>query len=139
MVSLATRPVLLLVARTLAEAMDRAEHHAEPLLLLEHADVRFGDVRALQRISLALRRGDRLALVGANGSGKTTLLRLLHGLVPFEGRRDVVAINGRMPVIAMLLARLRDAPDGASTPPANVTAAPAIAGLLASSIVPARS
>jgi tungstate transport system ATP-binding protein len=94
-----------LVARTLAEAMDRAEHHCEPLVVLEHVGVRFGDVRALQQVSLALRRGDRLALVGANGSGKTTLLRLLHGLVPFEGRREVVAINGRMPVIAMLFQR----------------------------------
>jgi tungstate transport system ATP-binding protein len=43
--------------------------------------------------------------VGANGSGKTTLLRLLHGLVPFEGRRDVVAIDGRAPVVAMLFQR----------------------------------
>jgi tungstate transport system ATP-binding protein len=94
-----------LVARTLADAMGRGEPPAEPLLLLEHAGVRFGDVRALHGVSLTLHRGDRLALVGANGSGKTTLLRLLHGLVPFEGRRDVVAINGRVPVIAMLFQR----------------------------------
>jgi len=67
--------------------------------------VKFGDVRALRGVNLVLRRGDRLALVGANGSGKTTLLRLLHGLVPFEGRRDVVAIDGRAPVIAMLFQR----------------------------------
>ena len=99
------RDVQALVARTLAHAMDRAEPHDDPLLVLEHASVRFGDVQALRGASLALRRGDRLALVGANGSGKTTLLRLLHGLVPFEGRRDVVAISGRVPVIAMLFQR----------------------------------
>jgi tungstate transport system ATP-binding protein len=99
------RDVQELVARTLAGAMNRAGHHADPLVLLEHAGVRFGDVRALHSVSLTLRRGDRLALVGANGSGKTTLLRLLHGLVPFEGRRDVVALEGRMPVIAMLFQR----------------------------------
>jgi tungstate transport system ATP-binding protein len=93
-----------LVARTLADAMGRVQA-ADPLVLLEHAGVRFGDVQALHGVSLALRRGDRLALVGANGSGKTTLLRLLHGLVPFEGRRDVVAIDGRVPVIAMLFQR----------------------------------
>jgi tungstate transport system ATP-binding protein len=93
------------VQRTLADAMGRAEPPAQPLVLLEQAGVRFGDVQALRGVSLTLRRGDRLALVGANGSGKTTLLRLLHGLVPFEGRRDVVAIDGRAPVVAMLFQR----------------------------------
>jgi tungstate transport system ATP-binding protein len=93
-----------LLARTLAGAMGRSKR-ADPLVLLEHSSVRFGDVRALHSVSLTLHRGDRLALVGANGSGKTTLLRLLHGLVPFEGRRDVVAINRGMPVIAMLFQR----------------------------------
>ena len=93
------------VERTLADAMGRAEPAAEPLVLLEQAGVRFGDVQALRGVGLTLRRGDRLALVGANGSGKTTLLRLLHGLVPFEGRRDVVAIDGRAPVVAMLFQR----------------------------------
>lgn len=92
-----------LLKRTLAHAMDRAS--AQPLMVLEHAGVRFGDVRALHGVGLTLRRGDRLALVGANGSGKTTLLRLLHGLLPFEGRRDVVAIDGRVPVVAMLFQR----------------------------------
>ena len=93
------------VQRTLADAMGRAEPPAQPLVLLEQAGVRFGDVQALRGVSLTLRRGDRLALVGANGSGKTTLLRLLHGLVPFEGRRDAVAIDGRVPVVAMLFQR----------------------------------
>ena len=92
-----------LLKRTLAHAMDRAS--AQPLVVLEHAGVRFGDVSALHGVGLTLRRGDRLALVGANGSGKTTLLRLLHGLLPFEGRRDVVAIDGRVPVVAMLFQR----------------------------------
>jgi tungstate transport system ATP-binding protein len=92
-----------LLKRTLARASDRAS--AQPLVVLEQAGVRFGDVTALSGVGLTLRRGDRLALVGANGSGKTTLLRLLHGLLPFEGRRDVVAIDGRVPVVAMLFQR----------------------------------
>jgi len=79
---------------------------AAPLVRLQHAGVRFGAVQALRDINLALHRGDRLVLVGANGSGKTTLLRLLHGLVPHEGRRDVQrSAQGREPVSAMLFQR----------------------------------
>ncbi|MBE7419464.1 MAG: phosphate ABC transporter ATP-binding protein [Ideonella sp.] len=85
--------------------MERGDPHAAPLIVLQGAGVRFGDVQALHGLDLTLRRGDRLMLVGANGSGKTTLLRLLHGLVPHQGRRDVMAPEGRAPVIAMLFQR----------------------------------
>jgi lipopolysaccharide transport system ATP-binding protein len=45
---------------------------------------------ALRWITLAVSRGDKIALVGNNGSGKTTLLKLIAGLYqPTEGRVDV--------------------------------------------------
>lgn len=53
----------------------------EPLVELLDCAVRFGDTQALAPLSLTLRRGERVALVGSNGSGKTTLLRLLHGRI----------------------------------------------------------
>ena len=77
-----------------------------PLLSLHDASVRFGDVQALRGVTLKLQRGDRLALVGANGSGKTTLLRLLHGLVRWEGQREIHPLTARRtPVVAMLFQR----------------------------------
>ena len=53
----------------------------QTLIGLHDAQVRFGATVALNGVTMDLRRGDRLMLVGANGSGKTTLIRLLHGLV----------------------------------------------------------
>ena len=48
---------------------------------------RFGEVVAVDALSLALARGEILALLGPSGSGKTTTLRLLAGFeAPDPGR-----------------------------------------------------
>jgi ABC-type polysaccharide/polyol phosphate transport system ATPase subunit len=39
-------------------------------------------LRALDSVSLELRRGDRIGIVGGNGNGKTTLLKLIGGMLP---------------------------------------------------------
>ena len=71
-----------------------------PMLLeLRSACVRFGSKLALNDVSLAVNRGERVALVGANGSGKSTLLRALHGLVPLSDGQRIV---GAAPRIAMV-------------------------------------
>ena len=50
--------------------------------------------RALQRVSLALADGARVAVIGPSGAGKTTLLRLAAaGLRPSEGRIDALGAN----------------------------------------------
>jgi tungstate transport system ATP-binding protein len=51
------------------------------MLELRGCSVQLQRVQALRDVSLTVRQGERVAIVGFNGSGKTTLLRVLHGLV----------------------------------------------------------
>ncbi|MGH2407578.1 MAG: ABC transporter ATP-binding protein [Candidatus Limnocylindrales bacterium] len=53
----------------------------------------FGDIHAVDGISLALAPGRIYGLLGPNGSGKTTLIRLLTGLAkPTSGRAEVLGV-----------------------------------------------
>jgi len=54
-----------------------------------------GEFTALQDITLEVRRGEVLALLGRSGSGKSTLLRIMAGLIPASAG---VVINGGQPL-----------------------------------------
>ena len=59
---------------------------------------RFGKVVANDRISMEIRRGEILSLLGKNGSGKTTLMNMLAGIYfPDEGE---IRVNGKPVTIA---------------------------------------
>ena len=66
---------------------------SSPILELENVAVRFGALRAVDAVSLALRRGERRAVIGPNGAGKTTLFNAITGvIIPTEGR---VVVDGK--------------------------------------------
>ena len=61
-----------------------------PLLTVKNASHRFGDIVALNNISISAKKGEFLTLLGESGSGKTTLLRIIAGL---ETPTSVDSIN----------------------------------------------
>ena len=52
-----------------------------PALEAKNLTKKYGELVALAPLSLSIKAGQRVSLVGANGSGKTTLLRLASGLL----------------------------------------------------------
>jgi branched-chain amino acid transport system ATP-binding protein len=65
----------------------------EPLLEVERIDVFYDDVQVLHGLSLEVRRGEIVALLGSNGAGKSTTLRAITGLVP--PRAGEIRFRGR--------------------------------------------
>jgi branched-chain amino acid transport system ATP-binding protein len=70
------------------------------MLKVEKVQTFYGSIQALFGISLEVREGEMVALIGANGAGKSTTLKTISGLcvpasgnVEFQGKK----INGRSP------------------------------------------
>ncbi|RMF12032.1 MAG: ABC transporter ATP-binding protein, partial [Alphaproteobacteria bacterium] len=66
-----------------------------PIARLVRVVKRFGGLIALDDVSLMVRPGERLALVGHNGSGKSTMMKLLLGFLHPDG--GAVEVMGRIP------------------------------------------
>jgi branched-chain amino acid transport system ATP-binding protein len=54
------------------------------LLEVRDVKVRYGKIEALHGVSLSVRQGELVTLLGSNGAGKTTLMRAISGLLPLE-------------------------------------------------------
>ena len=77
------------------------------MLEVEGLECRYGKVQAVRALSMAVRQGELVTLIGANGAGKTTTLKTISGLIKptagairFESRditgaspRDVLALG----------------------------------------------
>ena len=83
-------------ARCAANGADRGEERSltgELALRLEGVTRDFGGLRAVDGVSLEVRRGERRALIGPNGAGKTTLFNLISGALPVTA--GTISLFGR--------------------------------------------
>lgn len=64
-----------------------------PKLSVSHLQAGYGDVQVLWDISLEVRPGELVCLIGSNGAGKTTFLRCVSGVV--RATSGSVAVDGR--------------------------------------------
>lgn len=59
------------------------------IVTLKDVSKAYGDLEILKNTSIAIERGDKIALVGANGKGKSTLLRIIAGGETIQGERTM--------------------------------------------------
>ena len=77
-------PVSVGLGGSTAGELQSSTTSAEVLLKVDGLESCYGRIKALKGISLEVRRGETVALVGANGAGKTTFLRALSGVQPMS-------------------------------------------------------
>ena len=65
----------------------------EAMLVLDDVNTYYGNIHALQGISLTVDKGEIVTLIGANGAGKTTTLKTISGLL--HPRRGQVRFEGK--------------------------------------------
>ena len=82
-----------MTASVRAEAATAQVAEGRPLLELRDVGASYGPYEALFGVSLTVRAGHALALVGANGAGKSTVARVVSGLVPTT--RGTIRFDGR--------------------------------------------
>jgi branched-chain amino acid transport system ATP-binding protein len=85
------------------------------LLELQGVGARYGPVKVLHEVSLAVGEGELVAVLGANGAGKTTTLRAVSGTVRRSG--DVIFEGQKLPRRPEAIARagIAHVPEGRGT------------------------
>nr|WP_241024819.1 2-aminoethylphosphonate ABC transport system ATP-binding subunit PhnT [Paraburkholderia sp. Ac-20340] len=85
------------MARALPDAsgLDATGAHGAAGVQIDHLSVRFGTRTVLNDLSLTIRRGELLTVLGRSGCGKTTLLRFIAGFIEADGLAGSLTVAGR--------------------------------------------
>ncbi len=67
--------------------------NATVLLSVQDVKVAYGGIQAVKGVSLEVRKGELVSLIGSNGAGKTTTMKAITGLLPLGGGH--IQLNGK--------------------------------------------
>ncbi len=85
-----------------------AHELGEPVVVVTRVEKRFGDFVVLRDVSMTVRRGETICVIGPSGSGKSTLLRCIDALVPIDsGSITVEGVEVNDPKLDKLSLRKR--------------------------------
>ena len=95
-------------------ASDQMAPAGEPMLVLDEVNTFYGQIHALQGVTLSVAEGEIVTLIGANGAGKTTTLKTISGLL--HPRRGTVHFEGedisKAPAHTLVRRGIGHAPEG---------------------------
>ena len=69
------------------------ERCATEPITVSNVSKRYGERTVLRDVSLTVRRGEKIGIIGVNGAGKTTLLRMMAGEIPHDGGEITLGNN----------------------------------------------
>ena len=84
------------------------------MLKLENVNLYYGAIHALKDISLEIKKGEIVTLIGANGAGKTSTLRAISALEPIKSGNILYkgsSLN-KIPAHKIVSLRLSHVPEG---------------------------
>ena len=86
----------------------------EPLLSVDGVETYYGNIRALNGVSIAVNPGEIVALIGANGAGKSTLMMTIFGAPRARAGKIVFAGTDitNMPTHEIARLRIAQSPEG---------------------------
>ena len=94
----------VLLNTVMAQSNSPAHQMGIPLLQFQHVSKQFGGTLAVNDLTLSIKSGEVLALLGQNGAGKSTVIKILAGVHPassgeilFQGRK-LESFNGKPPI-----------------------------------------
>ena len=66
---------------------------SEKVLLTDNLDAFYGDFQALFGVSIQVKKGEIVSIIGANGAGKTTFMRSVTGLLRNPKIKFILKVN----------------------------------------------